>query len=117
LQRACWATFDTTAKNYARVKPSKGPRGGGRDLDKIVDHLYWADCIYLSAIGGQYRKSGDDDMAGLQDAIVERLVVTVRGEPPTKTKRTKALWTPRNFVRRSASHALDHAWGIEDRSG
>jgi hypothetical protein len=30
--------------------------------------------------------------------------------------KVQKLWSPRYFVRRSAWHALDHAWEIEDRS-
>jgi hypothetical protein len=35
--RACWAFFDGVA---ARVSPvmRKGPRGGGRDRDRIIRH-------------------------------------------------------------------------------
>jgi len=116
LLRACWATFDAAVKTHARATLRKGPRGGGRDLATIVDHVYGADRAYLSAIGGQYQKVGHDDMARLRDAIVGRLAATVRGEPAAKTKRTKPLWPPRYCVRRSAWHALDHAWEIEDRS-
>ena len=116
LLRACWATFDATAKAHAGATLRKGPRGGGRDLAAIVDHVYGADRAYLSAIGGQYRKIGDDDLARLRDAIVARLAATVRGEPLAQTKRTSPPWTPRYCVRRSAWHALDHAWEIEDRS-
>jgi hypothetical protein len=37
LLRACWAFFDATAE---RVSPEmrKGPRGGGRDRDRIIRH-------------------------------------------------------------------------------
>jgi len=36
-------------------------------------------------------------------------------EPPPNPRRTKPLWSPRFAIRRSAWHALDHAWEIEDR--
>ena len=38
LLRACWAFFDGVA---ARVSPEmrKGPRGGGRDRDRIIRHV------------------------------------------------------------------------------
>ena len=38
LLRACWAFFDDVA---ARVSPEmrKGPRGGGRDRDRIIRHV------------------------------------------------------------------------------
>ena len=47
---------------------------------------------------------------------VELLRSRVAGEPVEMGKRTSPLWTPRYFVRRSAWHALDHAWEIEDRA-
>src|SRR5262249_41027484 len=78
LLRACWATFDAAAKTHAGATLRTGPRGGGRDLVKIVEHVYGADRAYLSAIGGQYQKTGDNDMARLRDAIVERLAAAAR---------------------------------------
>jgi hypothetical protein len=40
----------------------------------------------------------------------------VAGKPVADPRQTKRPWSPRFFVRRSAWHALDHAWEIEDRS-
>jgi hypothetical protein len=37
------------------------------------------------------------------------------GRPIANPRLTKRPWTPRYFLRRSAWHALDHAWEIEDR--
>lgn len=45
-----------------------------------------------------------------------RLSWRARGEPPAPSRRTSPPWTPRYAVRRSAWHALDHAWEIEDRA-
>ena len=78
----------------------------------MVEHVTGADRAYLSGLGGKLEK-GDD----LRERIVATLEARVRGDELPPTRRQKPLWTPRYFVRRSAWHALDHAWEIEDRAG
>src|SRR5690348_16494347 len=39
ILRACWAAFDAAATAAGGVELRKGPRGGGRDLAKIVGHV------------------------------------------------------------------------------
>jgi hypothetical protein len=121
ILRVAWAAFDRTAKASAGAKLRKGPRGGGRELDAIVRHVLDAEGAYLAKLGGPYRKpmaAADvwSEMAGLRRATLGLLSSLARGEPPPRTPRSGSLWTPRYFVRRSAWHALDHAWEIEDRS-
>ncbi len=107
-----WATFDRTAK-AAPATLRKGPRGGGRDTPKIVDHVNAADHGYAGAVGIRISPPRSDDPAGV-DALRAAILDVVRtpsdGSPVHKT------WTVRFLVRRSAWHALDHAWEIEDRS-
>lgn len=110
ILQACWAAFDAAAKNHARKKLSTGPRGGGRSVPKMVDHVMGADRAYLSGLGGTLPK-GDD----LRETFIETLKKRVKGVELPPTRRKKALWTPRYAIRRSAWHALDHAWEIEDR--
>jgi hypothetical protein len=50
------------------------------------------------------------------EAVVGALSARARDEPIDNPSGTKKLWLPRFFVRRSAWHALDHAWEIEDRA-
>jgi hypothetical protein len=45
----------------------------------------------------------------------ERLQASPHGVVATITRRYAFDWTPRFAVRRSAWHALDHAWELEDR--
>ena len=119
LLQAAWETFDRVAGSAVRVPLAKGPRGGGRELDLIVRHVLDAELAYLAALGGRYRATRggpiEEVMAGTRAAVIETLMSRVRGQPLPPTKRTSPLWTPRFFVRRSAWHALDHAWEIEDR--
>lgn len=39
LHRASWRAFDRAAEAARGVGLTKGPRGGGRALEKIIDHL------------------------------------------------------------------------------
>jgi hypothetical protein len=53
----------------------------------------------------------------MRAVFVETLAARARGEEaPLNPRRTKPLWVPRYAIRRSAWHALDHAWEIEDRA-
>ncbi len=121
LLRACWRAFDRAADAGVGRQLRKGPRGGGRDLEAIVVHVLDADGAYLRSLGGRSApKDGDDvasRMAALRRAMVETLRDRARGTPlPESGRRRAAPWLPRYAVRRSAWHAIDHAWEIEDRS-
>jgi uncharacterized membrane protein len=89
---------------------TKGPRGGGRDLEKIAAHVGDAEGGYLYALGTRPPKDADT-----RRTIERVLLARSRGEPPERVPRTGKLWSPRYFARRTAWHALDHAWEIEDR--
>ena len=39
LLKASWALFDAAAAKAVGVELTKGPRGGGRELPKIVEHV------------------------------------------------------------------------------
>ena len=118
--KACWRAFDRAAAGAVGVELRKGPRGGGRDLDKIVDHVREADEGYLRSLGYRPPKTDGDDpderMSALRDAIVAGFRARAKGEPPENPGRSGKRWSPRYFVRRSAWHAIDHVWEIEDRS-
>jgi hypothetical protein len=110
ILRASWGALDRAARTAEGTTLRKGPRGGGRDLDKIVAHVREAEWGYLYATGGRPPTSGD------ARRLIERVLASrSRGEPPERVPRSGKLWSPRYFVRRTAWHALDHAWEIEDR--
>jgi hypothetical protein len=50
LVGAAWTVFDRVAAN-APKELRTGPRGGGRDRDKIVDHVLGADHVYAREMG------------------------------------------------------------------
>ncbi|HLW17895.1 MAG TPA: hypothetical protein VKV69_11110 [Actinomycetota bacterium] len=110
----CWSAFDDSAAGNARKKLQTGPRGGGRQISQMVDHVNEADRAYLGRLGVSSKAR---DPGELHETFVEALKERARGEEPPPNPRRKApLWVPRYAIRRSAWHALDHAWEIEDRS-
>jgi hypothetical protein len=119
LLQACWRAFDEAVSGAAGKALRKGPRGGGREVEGIVEHVLGADAGYLSRLGWKLKKGAGDDPSADADqirrAILDGLAAAARGELPTHGPRGGVRWTPRYFVRRSAWHVLDHAWEIEDR--
>lgn len=105
LVEAAWATFERVAAG-APASLRKGPRGGGRDRDKIVDHV-------LDAEVGYARKMDIRSVAhpDFRSAVIEAL-----RRPSDGTAPYEKGWPARYAARRIAWHALDHAWEIEDRS-
>jgi len=118
LLKASWSAFDRAARTASSAALRKGPRGGGRDLAGIVEHVLGADGAYVSGLGGGYRTpSGTDAMRQVRRDFIRTLRARAEGEVPQLSPRRKApLWSPRYAIRRSAWHALDHAWEIEDRA-
>lgn len=120
ILQACWQAFDSAVQAAAGKSLRKGPRGGGRDLDKIVQHVRDVDFGYLKSLGGTMKLNKEDEpaqtLAHIREVILTTLAAAVRGEVPAQGPRGGARWTPRYFVRRLAWHELDHTWEIEDRA-
>jgi hypothetical protein len=123
LLEAAWGAFDAAWRkaDKAHVELSKGPRGGGRDLPKMEGHVLEAEEGYLGALGSRPPRLPKGTtvakrMAAIRDTSLEAFAARARGKPVADPRNTKRPWLPRFYVRRSAWHALDHAWEIEDRS-
>jgi len=110
IMKACWSALDRAAAAADGHALRTGPRGGGRQLAAIVEHVANAEVAYLSKLGA--RPPAGDARATIVAVFASR----ARGELPERTPRSGVLWTPRYFMRRAAWHVLDHAWEIEDRS-
>jgi hypothetical protein len=112
ILEASWRAFDRAAEGAVGVTLSKGPRGGGRDLPKIVEHVMGAEEGYLGALGSRRPA----ETGALRTTVLAALAARAQNKPVADPNKVKKLWSPRFYVRRSAWHALDHAWEIEDRS-
>jgi hypothetical protein len=112
LMRATWDHFNETASRVsADLRP--GPRGGGRSRDQIFTH------VYASERHNWWRKVGirEDDETRLtpEELAFHRAryleaiyAYNAEGKPARS-------WPIQFLIRRTAQHAMDHAWEMEDR--
>jgi hypothetical protein len=112
ILEASWRAFDRIAGGAVGVTLTKGPRGGGRDLPKMRNHVHEAEEGYLSALGS--RRPAEP--GALRATVLAALTARAGGKPVADPNRVTKQWSPRYFVRRAVWHTLDHAWEIEDRS-
>jgi hypothetical protein len=113
LVEACWTVLDEVV---AVAPPSlrKGPRGGGRDRDKVVEHVVGAEHAYAREIGLKLPAPDPADPASV--AAVRAELESVLRMPSDGSPFEGRRWTSRDAARRIAWHVLDHAWEIEDRT-
>ena len=101
LLERCWSFFDdVTGRVSAELR--KGPRGGGRDRDAIVDHVREAERAYA-------RKAGVRVPPRTPWPEQRAAVVAGLREP------TDDRWPVKYLARRTAWHVLDHAWEMQDK--
>jgi hypothetical protein len=113
LVEAAWVVFDrVAARSPAELR--KGPRGGGRDRDKMIGHVIEADHAYAREIGVRLPTPSLEDRAAV-DAERAAMLGVLR-QPSDGSPLTGRTWTTRYAARRIAWHALDHAWEMEDRT-
>ncbi len=113
LVEAAWTVFEEVAAG-APATLRKGPRGGGRDRDKMIEHVIAADHAYAREIGIKLPEPHRGDRAAIdaeRAAMLDVLRTLSDGGPLAERK-----WTQRYAARRIAWHALDHAWEMEDRA-
>jgi hypothetical protein len=112
LVEAAWIVFDRVAA-AAPAELRKGPRGGGRDRDKMIGHVIDADHAYAREIGVRLPVGSLTDRSSVEAERAAMLVVL--GQASDGTPLADRKWTQRYAARRIAWHALDHAWEMEDR--
>ncbi len=110
---AAWAVLDRVAAS-APAELRKGPRGGGRDRDKMIGHVAEADWYYAREIGVRRKHPDPTDRAPVE--ALRAAMLEVLREPSDGSPLAGRKWTTRYAARRIAWHALDHAWEMEDRS-
>ena len=111
LMQAAWEVFDDVVAG-APAELRKGPRGGGRDRDKILAHVVNAEASYIRKLGIRASTTGQDVPDPLWRPAVLDAVRSAQDSGALKERG----WTARYAARRIAWHVLDHAWEIEDKS-
>ena len=118
ILRAAWRALDAAVRSARGKTLTTGPRGGGRSLEAIVDHVIGADAGYLSAVGWKAPKASrsTERLTATRAAILAVLKASATGEIPARGPRGGARWSARYFVRRVAWHVIAHVWEIERRA-
>jgi len=114
LLRGCWAFFDGVA---ARVSPEmrKGPRGGGRDGDRIIRHTIRTESEdFAKQVGLRVAEGAALTPDGLRQHRAA-YVAAMRAYNAGEVKRRMRSWTLPFLIRHSAFHTLGHAWEMEDK--
>ena len=114
LLRACWAFFDGVA---VRVSPEmrKGPRGGGRDRDRIISHTIRVESEDFATRVGLRIPEGAAVPQDARRKYREDYVAAMRAYNAGEFERPMRSWTLPFLIRHSAFHTLDHAWEMEDK--
>ncbi len=112
LMQACWADFDDV-RSLVSSEMQKGPRGGGRDRDRIVRHVLGVEQDWARKVG--VRTPSDDvvtDDAGLRRYRDDYLgAIRAHGADGSMARN----WPIRFLIRHTAYHTMDHAWEMEDK--
>jgi hypothetical protein len=111
LMRATWAFFDA-AVDASDAPLTVGPRGGGRERDVIVRHVYASERHNFwrkVAIREPDGRLTPEELADLRERFVAGIREYHAEDRPARR------WPLRFLIRRTAQHAMDHAWEIEDR--
>jgi len=112
LLGACWATFDEVAAGVSdELRP--GSRSGGRSREQIIRHVYRSEPEQMSR-KVEVRTDLDvvltpDGLARHRAAYLEAIRAYNAEGRPART------WPIQFLIRRTAHHAMDHAWEMEDR--
>ena len=111
LMRACWAFFDDVRSRVsAEMQP--GPRGGGRDRDRIVRHIFANEQDWVKKLGVITPDEAMLTNEGM-NAHRESYCNAIRAlHSQSKMARN---WPLRYLIRHTAYHTLDHAWEMEDK--
>jgi hypothetical protein len=113
LLTAVWATFDEVAA-ASPAELRKGPRGGGRDPDKLIDHVIGAETAYARKLGVKRNQPARDDIAAIEE--LRAAIAAVVSAPSDGSPVLPNGWTTRYAARRIAWHVLEHAWEMQDRA-
>lgn len=112
LLRAAWERMNQVVAISVPIL-RKGPRGGGRDRDKIAEHVIMSERSYARKIGISQPPFDITDAAAIA-AFHEHVLATLSA-PSDGSPLAPNGWPPAYAFRRIAWHVVDHTWEIEDR--
>jgi hypothetical protein len=111
LMRACWAFFDDV-RSRVSAEMQKGPRGGGRDRDRIVRHVLFTERDWAKMVG--VTTPEETVLNGEElNAYREAYCNAIRASHSQNKMARK--WPLRYLIRHTAFHTMDHAYEMEDK--
>ncbi len=111
LMRSCWAFFDDVRRRVS-AEMQKGPRGGGRDRDRIVRHVLFTEQDWAKMVGvitPEETILTGEELNAYRDAYCNA-IRAFHSEGKMARK-----WPLRYLIRHTAFHTLDHAWEMHDK--
>jgi hypothetical protein len=111
LMQACWTFFDDVSSRVS-AEMQKGPRGGGRDRDRIVRHTFGTEQDWAKMIGVL---TPQDAMLTGEGLKLHRDTYCHAIRSFHSEGRTARKWPLRFLIRHTAFHTMDHAWEMEDK--
>jgi hypothetical protein len=112
LLQAAWTVMDEVIAASPSVL-RKGPRGGGRERDKVASHVIDVERAYARKIGVQHKPFLFGDLASL--AAMREQIAAALSHPSDGSPLASGGWPTTYAIRRFAWHVIDHIWEIEDR--
>ena len=109
--QASWAFFDNV-RSHVSAELQKGPRGGGRDRDRIVRHTFGAEQDWANKLGVLTPLDVLMTNEGLKTYRKAYCNAIRTLHSQNKMART---WPLHYLIRHTAYHSLDHAWEMEDK--
>jgi hypothetical protein len=114
ILRACWAFFDGVAARVS-AEMRTGPRGGGRDRNRIIRHTIRTESEdFAKQVGLRIPEEAALSPEGLRRHR-ESYVAAMRAYNAGEVAKRMRSWTLPFLIRHSAFHTLDHAWEMEDK--
>ncbi len=111
LMRACWSVFDGVRANVS-AEMRKGPRGGGRDRDRIILHTLSVEQDWATKLGVRNPNgtvvTDSVEVREFREAFCTAIRKFHANNMMART------WPLRFLIRHTAYHTLDHAWEMED---
>jgi hypothetical protein len=112
LLQAAWTMMDEMIAT-SPADLCKGPRGDGRDRDKIASHVIDVERAYARKIGVKSKSFLFGNLAS-RAAMREKIAEVLR-QPSNGSLLTSGGWPAAYAIRRFTWHIIDHIWEIEDR--
>jgi hypothetical protein len=112
LMQACWKYFDDV-RGRVSAEMAKGPRGGGRDRDRIVLHTLAVEQDFAKKLG--VTSSHDAVITDAKPLKKFRAAYCVAIREFHAEGKMARNWPLRYLIRHTAFHVMDHAWEMEDK--